>query len=121
MRLAPGNLDRWTHEAEARLSLIVVLDKLSRSLWRGTPQTFAPEVAVLPLAAPWGSTRQSLPLRMVGDDVVKVTRPYAKSDSSTADRTADEEEKLTVHHEACPQHTDLQMCFVNARANRLSP
>lgn len=45
-----GKLDHWADEPEGRLSLIVVLDQFSRSLWRGTPRAFAQDAAALALA-----------------------------------------------------------------------
>lgn len=49
-RGAQGELDHWADEPEGRLSLIVVLDQFSRSLWRGTPRAFAQDEAALALA-----------------------------------------------------------------------
>ena len=50
VRGAEGALDHWADEPEGRLSLIVVLDQFSRSLWRGTPRAFAQDAAALALA-----------------------------------------------------------------------
>lgn len=50
VRGAEGALDHWADEPEGRLSLIVVLDQFSRSLWRGTPRAFAHDAAALALA-----------------------------------------------------------------------
>lgn len=49
-RVAQGELDHWADEPEGRLSLIVVLDQFSRSLWRGTPRAFAQDEAALAVA-----------------------------------------------------------------------
>ncbi len=49
-RGAEGGLDHWASDPEGRLSLIIVLDQFSRSLWRGTPGAFAQDVAALKLA-----------------------------------------------------------------------
>ncbi len=49
-RGAEGGLDHWASDPEGRLSLIIVLDQFSRSLWRGTPRAFAQDVTALKLA-----------------------------------------------------------------------
>jgi len=46
---AEGALDHWTDTAEGRLALIIVLDQLSRNLYRGTPDAFAQDQKALPL------------------------------------------------------------------------
>lgn len=49
-RGAQGGLDHWASDPEGRLSLIILLDQFSRSLWRGTPRAFAQDAAALKLA-----------------------------------------------------------------------
>ena len=46
---AQGRLDHWASDPEGQLSLIIVLDQFSRSLWRGTPRAFAQDAAALKL------------------------------------------------------------------------
>lgn len=46
---AQGGLDHWANEPEGRLSLIIMLDQFSRSLWRGTLRAFAQDAAALEL------------------------------------------------------------------------
>lgn len=47
---AEGGLEHWASDPEGRLSLVIVLDQFSRSLWRGTPRAFAQDAAALSLA-----------------------------------------------------------------------
>lgn len=47
---AAGELDTWRSTAQGRLAEIIVLDQLSRNIYRGTPQAFAQDVAALILA-----------------------------------------------------------------------
>ena len=49
-RGAQGGLDHWASDPEGRLSLIILLDQFSRSLWRGTPRAFAQDADALKLA-----------------------------------------------------------------------
>lgn len=51
---------------------------------------------------PAGTTRRSLSLRMVGDDVVHVTRPTVESDSPTANNIGDDEEELVARIKKLP-------------------
>ncbi len=51
---------------------------------------------------PAGSTRRSLSLRMVGDDVVHVTRPTVNADSPTANNIGDDEEELVARIKKLP-------------------
>ncbi len=50
VRGAEGKLDQWVGDPQGRLSLIIVLDQFSRSLWRGMPRAFAQDTAALTLA-----------------------------------------------------------------------
>lgn len=50
VRGAAGRLDDWASDPEGRLSLIIVLDQFSRSLWRGTPRAYTQDDAALALA-----------------------------------------------------------------------
>lgn len=50
VRGAEGGLDHWASDPEGRLSLVIVLEQFSRSLWRGTPRAFAQDAAALSLA-----------------------------------------------------------------------
>ncbi|GAB3098899.1 phytanoyl-CoA dioxygenase family protein [Aestuariicella hydrocarbonica] len=52
--------------------------------------------------SPAGSTRRSLSLRMIGDDMVRVTRPGANLDSPTAKNVGDDEEELTARINSLP-------------------
>ena len=45
---------------------------------------------------PAGATRRSLSLRMLGDDVMRVTRPNVDDNSPTANNIGDDEEELTA-------------------------
>ena len=45
-----GELDHWTGDAEGRLALIVVLDQLSRNLFRGDAETHAADDKALAIA-----------------------------------------------------------------------
>ena len=49
-RGAEGGLDHWASDPEGRLSLIILLDQFSRSLWRGTTRAFTQDAAALKLA-----------------------------------------------------------------------
>lgn len=50
VRGAQGGLDHWASDPEGRLSLSILLDQFSRSLWRGTTRAFAQDAAALKLA-----------------------------------------------------------------------
>ncbi len=47
---AAGGLDNWASDPEGRLSLIILLDQFSRSIWRGTSGAFAQDATALKLA-----------------------------------------------------------------------
>ncbi|MBV1689506.1 phytanoyl-CoA dioxygenase family protein [Novosphingobium sp. G106] len=49
-----------------------------------------------------GTTRRSLSLRMVGDDVIHVTRPAANAASPTANNVGDDEEELVARVKKLP-------------------
>lgn len=48
-RAARGELDRWAANAHGRLSLIIVLDQFSRSVWRDDARAFAQDPYALSL------------------------------------------------------------------------
>jgi uncharacterized protein (DUF924 family) len=47
---AAGTLDHWAHDPYGRLALIVILDQLSRSVWRSSARAFAQDPRALALA-----------------------------------------------------------------------
>lgn len=51
---------------------------------------------------PAGTQRRSLSLRMVGDDMVRVSRPGVDLDSPTANNVGDDEEELTARINKLP-------------------
>ncbi|NHN39234.1 phytanoyl-CoA dioxygenase family protein [Pseudomaricurvus alcaniphilus] len=53
------------------------------------------------------STRRSLSLRMVGDDMIRVTRPSANLDSPTANNVGNDEEELTARINKLPLGTPV--------------
>jgi ectoine hydroxylase-related dioxygenase (phytanoyl-CoA dioxygenase family) len=59
---------------------------------------------------PPGGLRRSLSLRMVGDDVIRVTRPTADADSPTANNIGDEEEELTARIAKLPLGAPIHAC-----------
>lgn len=63
--------------------------------------------------APVGSKRRSLSLRMVGDDMVRVTRPGANLDSPTANNIGDDEEELTARINKLPLGTPVYKAGLN--------
>lgn len=71
-------------------------DIVTCSMKRGDVLIFHPSCLHGGGATPAGETRRSLSLRMVGDDVVRVIRPNANSESPTANNIGDEEEELTA-------------------------
>jgi uncharacterized protein (DUF924 family) len=48
-RATRGELDDWVKTPEGRLGLIILLDQLSRNIYRGKPAAFANDQKVLPL------------------------------------------------------------------------
>ena len=48
---ARGELDHWAATPRGRLALVLLLDQLSRNVWRGTPAAFAQDAAARRLAA----------------------------------------------------------------------
>ena len=48
-RAAEGALDHWADTPHGRLALVIVLDQMSRNMFRGTPAAFAQDAAVLPI------------------------------------------------------------------------
>lgn len=46
---AEGALDHWADSPRGRLALVILLDQLSRNIYRGTPAAFAQDAQVLPL------------------------------------------------------------------------
>lgn len=50
VRGAENKLNHWADDPEGRLSLIIVLDQFSRSLWRSKARAFAQDAAALRLA-----------------------------------------------------------------------
>jgi uncharacterized protein (DUF924 family) len=74
-RATRHDLDHWSHKAGPRLALIIVLDQLSRSIYRDTRRAFAQDQKALALAlqgieighyatleTPWEKTFSFLPL-----------------------------------------------------------
>src|SRR5690606_26529223 len=74
-KAAAGEFDGWASAPEGRLALIIALDQFSRSLWRGTPRSFAQDPSALSLAmeglsnghyaalpTPWFKVVHGLPL-----------------------------------------------------------
>jgi len=48
-RATTGDLDDWIASPSARLALIILLDQLSRNIYRNSPQAFANDSTVLPI------------------------------------------------------------------------
>ena len=46
---AAGELDGWTATPSGRLALVIVLDQLSRNIYRDSPQAFAQDAKTLPI------------------------------------------------------------------------
>lgn len=67
-------------------------------------------------ASPAGSKRRSLSLRMVGDDMIRVTRPGADLNSPTANNIGDDEAELTARI----NNLDLGTPVYEAGLNKLS-
>jgi uncharacterized protein (DUF924 family) len=49
-RAAAGELDAWAEFAEGSLALLVLLDQMSRNMFRGSPQTFAQDAKARAIA-----------------------------------------------------------------------
>ncbi|MDQ3031499.1 MAG: DUF924 domain-containing protein [Myxococcota bacterium] len=49
-RAAEGELDSWARTARGALALVILLDQLSRNIFRGTPRAFAQDPRALELA-----------------------------------------------------------------------
>lgn len=71
-------------------------DIMTCAVKRGDVVIFHPSCLHGGGASPTGSKRRSLSLRMVGDDIIRVTRPGANQDSPTANNIGDDEEELTA-------------------------
>lgn len=71
-------------------------DIMTCSVKRGDILIFHPSCLHGGGAAPAGSVRRSLSLRMLGDDVLRVERPGVDLDSPTANNIGDDEEELTA-------------------------
>jgi uncharacterized protein (DUF924 family) len=64
-RAVRGELDAWPETVEGRLALVILLDQLSRNIYRGKPAAFANDEKVLPLVEEGlarGEDRQFNPL-----------------------------------------------------------
>ena len=48
-RAANGELDDWKASPKGRLAFVILLDQLSRNIYRGTPEAFANDENVLPI------------------------------------------------------------------------
>jgi len=82
-------------------------DIMTCSAKRGDVLIFHPSCLHGGGPTPTGSTRRSLSLRMVGDDIVRVTRPTADLDSPTANNIGDDEEELTARINKLPLGTPV--------------
>ncbi|MDR2856993.1 MAG: phytanoyl-CoA dioxygenase family protein [Novosphingobium sp.] len=77
-------------------------DIMTCGMKRGDVLIFHPSALHGGGASPAGSQRRSLSLRMVGDDVVRVTRPKVAADSPTANNVGDDEEELVARLNKLP-------------------
>jgi ectoine hydroxylase-related dioxygenase (phytanoyl-CoA dioxygenase family) len=82
-------------------------DIMTCSVKRGDVLIFHPSCLHGGAASPAGSLRRSLSLRMVGDDMIRVTRPGASLDSPTANNIGDDEEELTARINNLPLGTPI--------------
>jgi len=48
-RAAAGELDDWVADPDGRLAVVILLDQMSRNMYRGTPDAFANDGKVLPM------------------------------------------------------------------------
>lgn len=85
-------------------------DIMTCSMKRGDVLIFHPSCLHGGGSTPAGSMRRSLSLRMVGDDVVHVTRPAANAESPTANNIGDDEEELIARIKKHPLGTPVHHC-----------
>jgi ectoine hydroxylase-related dioxygenase (phytanoyl-CoA dioxygenase family) len=85
-------------------------DIMTCSMRRGDVLVFHPSCLHGGGMTPPGATRRSLSLRMVGDDVVHVTRPVVNADSPTANNVGDDEEELVARVKKLPLGAPIHTC-----------
>jgi uncharacterized protein (DUF924 family) len=121
-RACDGELGHWTEDAEGRLALVILLDQLSRNIYRDTPRAFAQDAATLPIVEealalgqdklfnPLARTYLYLPL-MHHEDLELLDRCIALYEQAYAESRGLARVVLTVEMKSGKRHREIVQRF----------